>query len=113
MAMLTSLLLLVLVAQDRVYKVGEEGVKAPRVVHRVDPEYSNTARDNQIDGVVILSLEISKEGKTEKIEVRRKLEPTLDQNAITAVEQWKFAPATKDGKPVRVKATLEINFRRL
>lgn len=113
MAMLTSLMLIALIAQDRVYKVGEEGVKAPRVVLRIDPEYSNAARDAQIDGVVILSLEISKEGKAENIEIRRKLEPSLDQNAITAVEKWKFAPATKDGKPVRVKATLEISFRHL
>ena len=35
----------------------------------------------------------------------------LDQNAIKAVRQWKFAPALKDGKPVAVGATVEIRYR--
>ena len=114
MAMLTSLFLFLLAAQDdRVYKVGEEGVRAPKVVHRVEPKYSESAREAKIDGVVVLSAVISTDGKAEKIVVLRKLEPSLDQNAITAVEQWKFEPGTREGVPVRVKATIEINFRRL
>ena len=113
--MLTALALLVsLAAEERVYKIGEDGVRAPRLVYRVEPEYSNAAREAQIDGVVLLSLEVTDQGKPEKVAIVKGLEEALDRNAVAAVSQWKFAPATKrDGTAVRVKATIEVQFRHL
>jgi hypothetical protein len=35
----------------------------------------------------------------------------LDENGIDAVSQWQFQPETKDGQPVTVGATIEINWR--
>jgi len=37
----------------------------------------------------------------------------LDENALEAISQWQFKPATKDGQPVPVAATIEVNFRLL
>jgi TonB family protein len=37
----------------------------------------------------------------------------LDEKAIEAVRQWKFKPGTRDGNPVTVSATIEVNFRTL
>jgi protein TonB len=37
----------------------------------------------------------------------------LDEKAIEAVKKWKFDPARKDGKPVAVASTAEVNFRLL
>jgi len=37
----------------------------------------------------------------------------LDEKAMEAVEKWKFRPGYKDGKPVTVAATVEVNFRLL
>ena len=113
LAPLTLSLLLLAQQDQRVYRVGEEGVKAPKLTRRVELKYSEAARDANIFGVVLLSLEVTPEGKPEKIKIIRGLEESLDRNAISAVEQWAFAPATKDGAPVRVKATVEVNFRRL
>ena len=35
----------------------------------------------------------------------------LDESAIETVRTWKFEPATKKGKPVPVKVTVQVNFR--
>ena len=37
-------------------------------------------------------------------------EKGLDESAVRAIKQWKFAPATKDGRPVAVMMTVEMNF---
>jgi outer membrane biosynthesis protein TonB len=47
------------------------------------------------------------------IKVQRPLGMGLDEKAIEAVQQWRFRPGMKDGKPVTVAATLEVNFRPL
>ena len=35
----------------------------------------------------------------------------LDEKALEALKQWKFKPGSKDGKPVKVQASIEMNFR--
>ncbi len=115
MRKLLSLLLLVvlclpLLAQDGPYKAGG-GVSAPKLIEKVEPQYTPEAKAAGIEGVVQMSAVISKEGVAEEIKVVKGLDPGLDKNAIAAVQQWKFEPGTKDGKPVRVIATIEVNFR--
>ena len=93
----------------KVYKVGESGVKAPKVLNKTEPKYPESATAT---GTTILSLEVSPAGKAENVVVKRSLEPAFDQSAIESVKSWTFAPATKDGQPVRVTATVEVNFKR-
>ena len=45
--------------------------------------------------------------------VVRSLGLGLDEKAMEAVKLWKFKPGAKDGKPVTVAATIEVNFRLL
>ncbi len=56
---------------------------------------------------------IDEKGIPQDIIVTRSLDPGLDQKAIEAVRQWRFRPATKNGRPVSVRATIEVNFRLL
>jgi TonB family protein len=52
-------------------------------------------------------------GKAQSIKVMRSLGLGLDENAIQAVNQWKFRPGYRNGRPVAVIATVEVYFRLL
>ena len=94
----------------RVYKIGD-GVSAPKVRHKVDPEYTQEARDAKIEGTVVVQTEIHPDGRAHNTRVVRSLNPGLDHNAIDAISQWEFEPGQKDGKSVAVEATIEVNYR--
>ena len=96
---------------EKVYRIGEEGVTPPTVLSKTEPVYTDEARDAKIEGTVVLSLEIDTDGLAQNIEVTRSLDGGLDQRAIAAVQQWRFKPSEKDGKPVRIVAHIEVNFR--
>ncbi len=94
-----------------------------RLVHNVEPEFSEQARNNKLSAVVLIELVVDTEGMPEDVHVAhsaaesaKKPEDkpayeTLDAKAIEAVEQYRFAPATNDGRPVRVLMHAEINFQ--
>lgn len=95
-----------------VFKVGG-GVTAPSLLYKVEPEYSEEARKAKYQGTVILYVEVSPDGRAVNPKVVRSLGLGLDEKAIEAVRKWKFRPGYKDGKPVTVAATIEVNFRLL
>lgn len=83
----------------------------PVLIHRVNPEYPEVARKSRIQGVVILDANVTREGTVEKLKVIRGLHPILDQAAMKAVQQWRYKPATLNGKPVNVHTTITVNFK--
>jgi protein TonB len=96
---------------ERIYHIGEQGVTPPKVLSKTEPAYTDEARNAKIEGVVVLSLEIDTDGLPQNIQVVRSLDDGLDQSAVAAVQQWRFKPGEKDGKPVRVAVKVEVNFR--
>ena len=86
---------------------------SPKSSCKVEPEYSEEARKAKFQGTVVLFVVVDENGKPRDLKVIRPLGLGLDQKAIEAVEKWKFAPGKKDGKPVAVQATIEVNFRLL
>lgn len=93
-----------------VYRVGG-GVSAPRAVFAPDPEYSDEARKAKFQGTVRLVCVVGPDGRTRDIRVARSLGMGLDQKALEAVRLWRFDPAQKDGHPVAVEVSIEVNFR--
>lgn len=93
-----------------VFRVGG-GVSAPKVTYQPDPEYSEEARKAKYQGVCVLSLIVGPDGKPRDVKIARSLGLGLDEKAIEAVNQWKFEPAQKDGKPVAVAINVEVTFR--
>jgi periplasmic protein TonB len=95
-----------------VFKAGG-GVTAPALLYKREPEYSEEARKAKYQGTVVLYIEVDPAGRVVNPRVIRSLGLGLDEKAIEAVRQWKFKPGYKDGKPVTVAATIEVNFRLL
>jgi TonB family protein len=96
-----------------VFRAGAGGVTSPVLRWKKEPEYSEEARKAKHQGTVLLYVEIDPSGRATNIRVQRSLGLGLDEKAIEAVKQWKFKPGYKDGKPVLVAATIEVNFRLL
>ncbi|MGO9257060.1 MAG: energy transducer TonB [Bryobacteraceae bacterium] len=94
------------------FRVGG-GVSAPVLLSKVEPEYSEEARKAKYQGTVLLYIEVDPSGKAVNIRVVRSLGLGLDEKAIDAVKKWKFKPGYKNGTPVTVQATIEVNFRLL
>ena len=93
-----------------VYGVGC-GIKAPHPTRQQEPDYSERARKKKISGTVQLSAVVDSSGDVRDIQVTKSLERSLDQQAIAALNRWKFEPAIKDGQPVAVKLEIEMSFR--
>jgi protein TonB len=97
---------------DGVFRIGG-GVTAPSVLSKVEPEYSEEARKAKWQGTVVVSVVVDELGRPRNVKILRSLGLGLDQKAVEAVSQWRFKPGLKDGKPVPVFATIEVNFRLL
>ena len=92
------------------YKVGEDGVKAPVLIKETRPRYTDSAKARGVQGQVEMLAEVLSNGSVGAVKVTQSLDPDLDEQAIIAVKEWKFRPATKDDKPVDVEVNIELTF---
>jgi TonB family protein len=93
-----------------VLRVGK-GVLPPRVISKVDPSYSKLAMAAWYSGTVVVQIVVGSGGVPRDFRILRSLGLGLDEKALEAVKQWGFQPGTKEGQPVNVLATIEVNFR--
>ena len=89
------------------------GVTAPKLLYKIEPSYSEEARLAKYQGTVVVATDIGTDGTAQSMRVVRGLGLGLDEEALKAISQWKFQPGAKDGQPVAVQATIEVNFRLL
>lgn len=87
------------------------GVSAPRLLTRVEPQYTDEARAAKLDGTIVVSLVVGVDGGPRDLRVLRPLSLGLDAKALDAIARWRFAPGTRFGEPVPVLANVEVNFR--
>jgi TonB family protein len=83
----------------------------PRLLSRIQPDYSEEARRAGVSTIVTLSIVVNTDGVTEDIKVVRGAGFGLDEKAIQAVSNWRFTAGVLKGVPVPVKVTVELNFR--
>lgn len=97
-------------------KIGE-GVSAPKVIHSAEAEFSDYARANHLQGTGVFSLVVDEHGFPHNMQFEppkdhtKPLDPSLVQQGLLALRQYRFKPAMKDGMPVPVNASVEIDFR--
>lgn len=82
----------------------------PTITHTEKAGYTKAARENKVEGTVLLSLVYTYDGRITDIRVVRGLPDGLTENAIEAAKKIKFKPAMKDGQPVSVRGNVEFNF---
>jgi TonB family protein len=86
-------------------------VAPPRVMRKVEPVFTAEAQRARVaPGRVLLRVVVAPNGRACNIRVYSPMGLGLDEPAMHAIQQWQFAPATRNGEPIAVIATIEVNF---
>ncbi|HEX4347956.1 MAG TPA: energy transducer TonB [Vicinamibacterales bacterium] len=98
---------------DTVYEPGTPGIVSPAPTGvRPKPTYTQEALKAQIAGVIRLSGIVRANGTLTDVTVIKGLDPDfgLNDQAIKSASAWQFKPGMRDGKPVDVRVTLDVEF---
>lgn len=93
-------------------KVLDETMQPPEKISDVKPVYPVSARDERVDGKVILQIVVDEQGITRAPTVLR-VPPGGEELVAAAVDSvlaWRYKPATKNGEPLAVFITVVVNF---
>ncbi len=85
-------------------------VVSPKLISSSRPVYPPQARQSNIEGDVLIAAEIDATGRVISAKATAG-SVFLRQAAIDAVWNWKYEPATIDGKPTSSQVSLRIQFR--
>jgi protein TonB len=86
-------------------------VKAPSIVHRVDPSYPMEASALRLHGVVILEATVDATGCVESVKVLRSAHRVLDKAAVDALRQWRYEPVVLNDIAMPFVLTVTFTFR--
>jgi len=80
------------------------------VTHRVDPDYPEAARPENLQGIIVLDVVVGRDGSV--VDVRALNGPeVLARAAMEALRWWRFKPYRVDGQPVVVETTVAVEFK--
>lgn len=89
-------------------------IAAPGILTRVEPVYPQSARQDGLEGTVVLRIQVLSNGRPGEITIARSSgHSSLDNAGVAAARQWRFIPA-KDlasGRTVACTITLPLSFR--
>lgn len=94
----------------RTFRQSEVTQKAV-ITAKPQPEYTEEARKNQVQGVVRVSLVLGANGSVSGIRAVSSLPNGLTERALAAARRIQFVPAKKDGRNVSQYVTIEYSFR--
>jgi TonB family protein len=111
--MRTFTLIAILACKLTAQEIDPHATVPPAIQFKVEPEYSEEARQARLEGTSLLSATVGADGTPRDLKTLRSLGLGLDEKAIAAVAKWRFRPATKNGEPIDTKTQIEVNFRLL
>jgi TonB family protein len=82
----------------------------PTILYKEKASYTREARDNGVQGTVVLNVVFSADGTITNIQVIKGLPDGLTEKAVEAAKKIRFKPALRDGNPVSVRGNLEYSF---
>jgi periplasmic protein TonB len=92
------------------YRPGS-GIEPPRLLQEVKASYTEEARRQGINGDVVLEIVVRHDGSVGSVRVLQGLGGGLNERAVQAVRQWRFAPARRLGTPVDVIVEVAVEFK--
>lgn len=90
-------------------QVGQSRVRA-KTLYKTEPEYTEDARANKIEGTVGLIANVGPNGLVRNVQVTKKLYPSLDRSAVEAIKTWRFEPLVRDGQAASQDIGVEMVF---
>jgi TonB family protein len=92
-------------------RVTSADLSGPSPIKKSDPRYPPSLINQHVEGEVVLYAVIRADGSVDSVELVRGLDEQLDANAMEALTQWKFRPASRQGTPIDLEAIVHIPFR--
>jgi TonB family protein len=92
------------------YRPGS-GIEPPRLLREVKADYSEDARQRGIAGDVVLEIVVRRDGSVGDVRILQGLDGGLNDRAVQAVRQWRFAPAHRQGAAVDVIVEVAVEFK--
>jgi TonB family protein len=95
------------------YDPKKEGrVRRPELLRRADVPYPDALQATCAEGMVVVESIIDEEGKIRHARMKESPGgPVMSLAALESLRNWRFRPATLEGKPVKVYYTLTVNFK--
>ena len=88
------------------------GVAALMAYLRKNIKYPAICRENNIQGKVIVTFVVNKDGSIVDVEVAKGVNPSLDKEAVRVISQMpNWEPGRQLGRPVRVRYSVPVSFR--
>jgi protein TonB len=96
--------------EDKVYRI-EGDVKAPVLLHRVEPGYPEIMRRNKLTATVIVECVIDKNGRVRDARVvSTNSTPPFNDAVVRALDQWRYKPGSLHGQAVETLLHVTVKF---
>jgi protein TonB len=92
------------------YRPGS-GIDPPRLLREVKADFTEDARQRAISGDVVMEIVVRRDGTVGDVHVLQGLGGGLNERAVQAVRQWRFAPAHRMGEAVDVVVEVAVEFK--
>ncbi|HEY6969163.1 MAG TPA: energy transducer TonB [Candidatus Angelobacter sp.] len=86
------------------------GITPPQPKNTPDPQRTKAATEQELFGILLLTTTVDETGRITGVRLVRPLGLGLEESSADTVRTWLFKPGTKDGKPVKIKMDMDIEF---